>query len=160
MFRIKFSMIGESFMPIGPRAEAELQEKRSKYQFWLHPWTSAAAHNAFSKITVSLKQAKRHWTLFQRWLFTWNKRSGTWRFFKDDGVLEASEAALDAFSKMAVYLKLAKAVLDAFSKITVSLKEVKRHLELQHSRWVEQLNRWRAGDNKNSMLRSNMDPQD
>ena len=59
-------MIGESFMPIGPRAEAELQEKRSKYQFWLHPWTSAAAHNAFSKITVSLKQAQ-----------------GTRRFFKD-----------------------------------------------------------------------------
>ena len=80
--------------------------------------------------------------------------------FKDDGVLEASEAALDAFSKMAVYLKQAKAVLDAFSKITVSLKEAKRHLELQHSRWVEQLNRWRAGDNKNSMLQSNMDPQD
>ena len=53
--------------------------------------TSKWALDAFSKMTVSLKQAKRYSHLF-----------------KDDSVLETSAAALDAFSKMMVSLKQAQ----------------------------------------------------
>ena len=30
----------------------------------------------------------------EKWRCPWNKQSGTWRYFKDDGVLETSEAVL------------------------------------------------------------------
>ena len=92
---------------------------------------SKAALGAFSMKKGSLNQAKRHLMPFQRRQCSWtkrkktvsltqhftsfqwrlcplNKQSGTWRLFKEDGVLEPSKVALDTFSIKMVSLNQAK----------------------------------------------------
>ena len=49
----------------------------------------------FEVLTVSLKQAKWHLTLFQRWLRPWNNQNGTSYVLKFSGVLQTSNAAPD-----------------------------------------------------------------
>ena len=85
--------------------------------------TRYASTTTFSIVTVSLKQAQRHSPPFQRWRCPWNKRSGTWHFFNDDGVPEPSVAALDFFKDDGV-LETSDAALGNFSTVTVSLKQV------------------------------------
>ena len=83
MFSFKFWMVAEIFMQIGPRAGEKLQGKHSRahtksykmadfctFQHFFYEngvlETSAAALDGFSKMTVSLKQARWHLTVFQR----------------------------------------------------------------------------------------------
>ena len=90
------------------------------YKWWnFHAdWTiwSRTIVQEVPKMMVSLKQAKWYSTLFQRWLCPWNKRSGTRRFFKDDGVLETSVAALVAFSERTVSLEQAQRYSSLFQR--------------------------------------------
>ena len=72
MLIIKFWTFTENFMQIGPWEGAKMAANCTNYTFLALFQsdsvleTSEAALNAFSKMTVSLKQSQRYLTLFQR----------------------------------------------------------------------------------------------